>query len=86
MSKSTVSDRFNAFHLETGVISERIGWILSHLGDDPGIDLIRSLHADLEQLLDGQDCRDYVEIVPLHPGAGQGAAMQAAAPRQDMTE
>ncbi|MCK9506705.1 MAG: hypothetical protein M0Q95_21315 [Porticoccaceae bacterium] len=47
MNQSTVSDRFNAFHLEVAVISERLGWVLCHLGDEPGVSVLRSLHADL---------------------------------------
>ncbi|HEY8386710.1 MAG TPA: hypothetical protein VIK82_10880 [Porticoccaceae bacterium] len=63
---NTVSDRFNAFHLEVAVISERLGWVLGHLDDDPGLSVLQALHADLERLLDVQDCRDDADI----PGSG----------------
>lgn len=79
MKKSTVSDRFNAFHLEVAVISERMGWVISHLGDEPGISTLQMLHTDLERLLDNQDCRDDVEIDAPQSGAGQGITRQAVA-------
>ena len=56
--QSAISERFNAFHLEVAVISERMSWIFSQLElDHPGISLLQSTHEALERSLQAQDCR-----------------------------
>lgn len=56
--KPLAHERFNAFHLEVGVLSEQMAWIVNRLPDsEPAFGILQRLVDDLEQLLDEQDCR-----------------------------
>ena len=54
----TVDQRFNAFHLEVAVLSDRMSWVLAQMdADDQAGSVMQGLISNLENLLDAQDCR-----------------------------
>ncbi|MBN7797642.1 hypothetical protein [Parahaliea mediterranea] len=63
LKKLSVARRFNSFHLEVAMFSERIGWLLERLikdeitDDGPDMELLHQVHGDLQTLIEAQDCR-----------------------------
>lgn len=58
MPAEPVHQRFSAFHLDVAIFSDRLSWVISKLdSESTERSVLELLHADLERLLDGQNCR-----------------------------